>query len=336
MLDSLIYKIPTVQKVLEDRNILQNLYDEQKRKIEDLKNERDVLDRTSSEKINSLCQEKKKVEYDFANYRETQEKVNDKLKREIDQQQKSNCELEYTVGQQLKTIDELKSTIEQQNLTINRLSMVDQYKRASNLLSSAQYWNQRYINNGNSGSGSYGRLAEFKARTVNDFLDEKGIDTTIEIGCGDGNQLSMIHYKNYVGVDVSPVIIEKNKIKFKDLRNYEFYCSLSERESYIQKKFDLSISMDVIFHLLEDSVFTSYIDDLFSLSNRFVVIYSSNHEEYTPWPEFRHRNFTGYIQQNYPEWNLIRYLPNPYPYKIGEESETSSSDFYFYEKKNQL
>jgi hypothetical protein len=101
----------------------------------------------------------------------------------------------------------------------------------------------------------------------------------------------------------------------------------------VQKMMDIiSISMDAIFHLLEDNVFANYMEDLFSLSNRYVIIYSSNHEEYTRWPEYRHRKFMGYIQQYISGWELEKFIPNKYPYVIGREEETSASDFYIFKK----
>ena len=202
-------------------------------------------------------------------------------------------------------------------------------------LDSGAFWNAQYSKGGNSGTGSYKHLAQFKSDTVNAFLMQNNIVTVLEIGCGDGNQLQQIQYIEYVGVDVSPIIIEKNREKFKEDGAKRFYCTLTERDQYVNRTYNLTISMDVIFHLLEDDVFHQYLDDLFTLSEKFVVIYSSNHEEYTCWPEYRHRNFTGYVQQHYPDWKLIQYIPNKYPYQIGKESETSASDFYFFVKTMQ-
>ena len=62
---------------------------------------------------------------------------------------------------------------------------------------SSKYWNERYKHGGNSGDGSYGHLAEYKAEIINDFIEENQIHNIIEFGSGDGNQLkymlSLIH-----------------------------------------------------------------------------------------------------------------------------------------------
>ncbi|MGD9858413.1 MAG: hypothetical protein AB7U20_26025 [Planctomycetaceae bacterium] len=56
---------------------------------------------------------------------------------------------------------------------------------------SSDYWVRRYRKGRNSGGGSYGRLAEFKAQVLNDLVREHRIQTVIEFGCGDGNQLAL-------------------------------------------------------------------------------------------------------------------------------------------------
>ncbi|MDR2439202.1 MAG: class I SAM-dependent methyltransferase [Planctomycetaceae bacterium] len=73
---------------------------------------------------------------------------------------------------------------------------------------SKRYWDNRYCQGGNSGAGSYGRLAEFKAEILNKFVTENNINSVIEFGCGDGNQLMLANYPYYIGVDVSPKAIE--------------------------------------------------------------------------------------------------------------------------------
>ena len=54
---------------------------------------------------------------------------------------------------------------------------------------SRDYWEQRYSSGSNSGDGSRGKLAEFKAEIINSLVKDKKIESVIEFGCGDGNQL---------------------------------------------------------------------------------------------------------------------------------------------------
>src|ERR1035438_7415845 len=74
---------------------------------------------------------------------------------------------------------------------------------------SAEYWERRYSNGGNSGVGSYSVFAELKADVLNRFVSTHHVRTVIEFGCGDGNQLSLAEYPSYLGFDVSNTVIFK-------------------------------------------------------------------------------------------------------------------------------
>lgn len=312
LLKNFAKKLPGIKKVVDGRDRYILLYEEACYLNEQIQNQNKTLALNNEKLIN----------------------CNKELQEELLHKERLLEQQSFAAKEQIK---KMESTIEIQKRENEELTkQLSQFSRgsASSCLSSGVFWNEHYLHNGNSGTGSYNRLAEFKAEIVNEFIISRGIQTVAEIGCGDGNQLSLIHYPYYVGIDVSKVIIEKDREKFRDFKNYSFFHSLTEREKYIHKSFDMTISMDVIFHLLEEDVFQAYMDDLFTLASKYVVIYSSNHEEYTRWPEYRHRNFTGYVAEHHPEWELIRYIPNKYPYIIGQEEMTSASDFYIYKKSN--
>ncbi|MGB6192692.1 MAG: hypothetical protein WBF42_09515, partial [Terracidiphilus sp.] len=55
--------------------------------------------------------------------------------------------------------------------------LVKLWIRLHRVESSAEYWEQRYKAGGNSGVGSYSRLAEFKAEFLNRFVEEHQIAT---------------------------------------------------------------------------------------------------------------------------------------------------------------
>lgn len=56
---------------------------------------------------------------------------------------------------------------------------------------------------GNSGAGSYNKIAIFKAKIMNQFVAENDIQHVIEFGFGDGAQLMRAKYPEYTGLDVS-------------------------------------------------------------------------------------------------------------------------------------
>src|ERR1700722_520959 len=86
---------------------------------------------------------------------------------------------------------------------------------AQQFTSSPRYWEDRYAIGGNSGAGSYGRLARFKAEVINNFVAEHAVLTVIELGCGDGAQLDLARYPHYSGIDISLQAIELCRARFR-------------------------------------------------------------------------------------------------------------------------
>jgi SAM-dependent methyltransferase len=191
------------------------------------------------------------------------------------------------------------------------------------------YWEKRYATGGNSGVGSYDKFAEFKAEVINRFVSEKKVESVIEFGCGDGNQLKLADYPAYLGFDVSETALSLCKQLFLQDKKKAFKLM----QEYAREKADLALSLDVIFHLVEDDVFENYMFTLYQAANRFVIIYSSNadNDNLQGGVHVKHRNFTSWVQANIPDWNLIKQIPNKYPYK-GDYRTGSFADFFIYER----
>ena len=194
---------------------------------------------------------------------------------------------------------------------------------------SENYWKNRYATGGHSGDGSYNQLAEFKADVLNRFVRENGIATVIEYGCGDGNQLRSARYPDYTGFDVSPDAVSQCRRQFSGDATKAFR-SVS---AYAGETAELTLSLDVIYHLVEDEVYVSYMNRLFDSSERFVVIYSSNTNENPPdtAAHVRHRGFSEWVAEHRPGWKLIKHIPNEYPFN-GDTKTGSFADFFIYSK----
>ena len=219
-------------------------------------------------------------------------------------------------------------TIKSALLSVPIVDAVAQRLRTARFAESGTYWENRYRRGGTSGAGSYGRLAEFKAEVLNAFVAEHGVTSVLELGCGDGAQLQHAVYPRYTGVDISRTSIEQCRRLFAHDRSKVFAqtSELSEIEPH-----ELVLSLDVIYHLVEDSVFEGYMVDLFRLASRYVIVYASNVDRPHSSPHVRHRRFTDWIERNAPDWRLMGSLPNRYPADVGEETDhTSFSDFYIF------
>ncbi len=193
--------------------------------------------------------------------------------------------------------------------------------------SSAEYWEHRYRQGGHSGAGSRGRLARYKANFLNALIQDNAIATAIEFGCGDGHQVAMLDIAHYVGIDVAPAAVARCRSRFAGQagRAFRHTSQLAGLDAA-----ELTLSLDVIYHLVEDAVFTGYMEDLFAHAWRYVVIYASDLDAGWPGRHVRHRRFTTHVARHFPDWRLAAVLPNPYPFDPQLPDETSFAAFHVY------
>ena len=199
---------------------------------------------------------------------------------------------------------------------------------------SQDYWKKRYLLGGNSGKGSYGENAEFKSRVLNTFVRENNVRSVTEFGCGDGNQLTYSDYPKYIGLDISEQAVKLSSSMFDgDSSKFFFVYDPNEIEKNRQKySADLVISLDVIFHLVEDDVYRKYLTNIFNCAGQYVAIYSSNEEAYglLHSRHVRHRKFTKNIDEWFPSWKLIEIVKNDQPQSKTKGKEPSM-DFYIFQ-----
>jgi SAM-dependent methyltransferase len=181
---------------------------------------------------------------------------------------------------------------------------------------SANYWRKRYQLGGDSGVGSAGAAATYKAAVLNDFVVQEDVTSVIEFGCGDGRQLALAKYPSYLGLDISPDAIERCRKQFQNDPRKRF-AILDDRVN----KADLALSLDVIFHLVEDDVYVAHLRRLFDAANRFVIIYSSNREANArTFKHVRHRVVSTDVASLFPEFEQLGDLEAALPPPV----ETSS------------
>lgn len=197
---------------------------------------------------------------------------------------------------------------------------------------SATYWEQRYAAGGNSGYGSYGCLQEFKRQTLNKLIKELSISSAIELGCGDGAQLKGVQWPDYTGFDVSHHAVALCADRFR-LDAQKRFLPYSEWDSH---KAEAGVSLDVIYHLVEDDVYHEYMRRIFISATKFIIIYSTNFEHQSPDTHVRHRHFSHYIATSQPGWRLKSSIPNPHkPASVDTSyADKSAADFYVFEARD--
>lgn len=200
---------------------------------------------------------------------------------------------------------------------------------------SSSYWKLRYKKWWNSGAGSYGRLAKYKGEILNNFFRENNIQSAIEFGCWDGNNLKYYSIPRYVWLDISEHALSLCQEKFYNDQGKSFFLyhpyTHCDRHGIFSAQ--CGLSLDVVYHLIEDHIFEKYMIDLFSASQKFVIIYSSN-TNINPnlqAQHVKHRNFTEWISKNLTNWLFLEKYKSIYTFQH-DELEESFSDFYVFER----
>jgi SAM-dependent methyltransferase len=94
-------------------------------------------------------------------------------------------------------------------------------KQNNPLFDNREFWDRRYADDPSLGSGigSRGDNLLHKRKIVADFLRRVAPATVLDVGCGDHEVLRGIaHLPSYVGLDVSGVVVERNRRLFPERR----------------------------------------------------------------------------------------------------------------------
>jgi glycosyltransferase involved in cell wall biosynthesis len=204
--------------------------------------------------------------------------------------------------------------------------------------STKDYWDNRYKQGYSAGSCSYGRLANFKAAVINDFIAQYEIKAIADLGYGDGYQTGLFDVEKYYGYEISSKAVERCSNIFASDSSKVFSLYEPQKNDFkLIPPVELSISLDVLYHIVEDDIYNAHMRDLFGLSNRFVIIYANNTDIQNNNKSYlRFRKFTNWVKDNLSEWTLSGFIPNQYPYDPEFGKTTSICDFYFFSKMEKL
>jgi len=142
------------------------------------------------------------------------------------------------------------------------------------------YWDHRYLAGDTSGAGSYGhpmlqKVAYLKALP--------GIRTILEIGCGDFNfgktLLQALPNTQYVGLDISKVIIERNQKLYENLRTIFLQGSGNDylgRRAYTN--IDLLLCIDVLYHEPDEVEYETLLTNLEKNWTKYLALTAYEYE----------------------------------------------------------
>jgi SAM-dependent methyltransferase len=166
-------------------------------------------------------------------------------------------------------------------------------------LTTAEYWQWRYTSFRGSGAGNYGLEGKYKTRIVNEALREHGVTSVLDVGCGDGTAAARLDVQGYVGYDPSPAAVERCRILLPDRQLTTTVPS---------ETFDATLSLDVIYHLVDDAGYAAYLDILFGRARRVVIVYGTHQVGVGP-AHVRHRLWLADVP---PEWHVVQVVQGPF------------------------
>ncbi|QNG61776.1 class I SAM-dependent methyltransferase [Bacillus sp. PAMC26568] len=188
------------------------------------------------------------------------------------------------------------------------------------------WWEHNYAYGGTSGLGSYGKLAEFKAEVINSFINKNNINSVIEYGCGDGNQLSYMNYKNYIGLDIANSALQICREKFKNDATKTFELYDTKKINSIKFQAELVVCLDVLYHIIDDYDFEKTLEDIFTCASKYVVLYTriTTDEEPEIAPTIKDRDILRYLEK-FNGFKISEIIKQKYP-------SESSADFIILER----
>lgn len=139
------------------------------------------------------------------------------------------------------------------------------------------YWENRYMEGGNSGEGSRGIHKDWKWAVLNNTIPN--INNIIDVGCGDLAFMEGWMVPNYIGIDISETIIQKNREQYP---NKQFIISSADIHIHGIKS-DVVFCHDVLFHIIDENVYVNILKNLTKYSDNYISIYTWHTNPLKKW-----------------------------------------------------
>lgn len=163
-------------------------------------------------------------------------------------------------------------------------------------------------------------LKEILLSIFGDGGETVGLPTVLDLGVGDGRQALALSctgvVSNVTGFDISWHIVHHLKTQLNVTRHdclergplYVYWYDGFELPEMVKDQgYDVAISMQVVFHLLEDALYERYMDILFSFARHVVIIHAPDSQTQLPaaaHEHMRYRIFSNWVAKLHPEWIL--------------------------------
>jgi SAM-dependent methyltransferase len=199
------------------------------------------------------------------------------------------------------------------------------------------YWDKHYLTGGDSGAGSFGAFSSWKADIVNQVISTYQINTVLEFGCGDGNQLLKFQIPEYRGLDVSSSAVATCKEIFKNDKSKSFSV-IRPNSNLDVSSAQLVMSLEVLMHITLEEDYLWTLEKIFESSEEFVLIQAPLFE-YKLFPKHSHekyRDIFRYLIDYLDCWSIIGLFVHPSVSPADRRKNVigeMSSDFILFKKR---
>ena len=140
-----------------------------------------------------------------------------------------------------------------------------------------KFWNERYRTNPEMGSGpgSRGEFMSLKADLIRSAIASCGVESVLDVGCGDLASLNGIDLSRYTGIDISDVIVERNRQAYPQ---WEFLCA-DMTGSYVPPDADLVLCLDVLIHQRTRQRYDAILSKSLAAANKMALVSGFSSED---------------------------------------------------------
>lgn len=153
-------------------------------------------------------------------------------------------------------------------------------------MNNSPYWDNHYRSGGVSGEGSVGEYRDWKWKIITEHCPV--IDHVIDIGCGDNSFWQGRECSEYLGIDSSETIINKNR----QLR-HEWNYIIAPAEETQQISAPNVFCMDVLFHIMDDKIYENILINIAQYTQDTLFVYTWLNNPFST-PEIK-----KYVQKEY-------------------------------------
>lgn len=160
-----------------------------------------------------------------------------------------------------------------------------------------EFWNRRYVEDPERGSGpgSRGENLRLKSALIGSMIESHASWTVLDIGCGDIAVLSSLAIGNYVGVDISDVIVERNR---RVRPEWEFVCA-DLAGPYCPPPAALVLCLDVLIHQKSRQAYLAMLSKVLAATEKIALI--SGYSRPDPgWNVFYHEPIIDSVRRLQP------------------------------------